>query len=62
MASRMVDLPLPVSPQIRKIGESARGADVKSMLALETDAMLFMSSFLSFIIVIKPPCLQIPLR
>ena len=40
MASRMVDFPLPVSPQMRKIGESDNGADVKSMLADEIDAML----------------------
>ena len=50
IASSMVDFPLPVSPQMRKIGESDSGADVKSMLVEEIDAMLVISSFFSFMV------------
>ena len=48
MASRMVVLPLPVSPQIRKTGALRRGSAVKSICASEIDAILLIVSFLSF--------------
>lgn len=50
MASVIVDLPAPVSPQIKNNGESASGGTVKSMIASVNEARFNMLIFSIFIL------------